>query len=345
MRNPGLSKRSPRLAALRSLAAAAGLLCTTAGASAGELIDELKQVAHRIVYETYRGDNWELVLVNADGSDPVNLTKTSGVDELYPHVSPDGRKICFVADEGPPSARVRNVYTMDLDGTGRTLVAHNARQPFWNPDGTAVAYLKGESEEFSYASSATKGLFIYDLAAGQHHAHPNRQLARLFGVCWSPSGDWILATVHGSMGYRHAILAIEADGTQVYNVGIPGCRPEVSPDGRRIAWTPSDWALRVADLDLTGPEPKVTNPRDVVTSEKPIKVYHIDWPPQGKYVVFTRGPAGKRLGHAPEGVGVRAEGWNICVADVTQTNRWVAITTDGMCNKEPDWAPAGKDKP
>ena len=42
-------------------------------------------------------------------------------------------------------------------------------------------------------------------------------------------------------------------------------------------------------------------------------------------------------------VGVPAEGWNICVADATATNQWVPITTDGACNKEPDWAPLEKD--
>jgi Tol biopolymer transport system component len=162
-------------------------------------------------------------------------------------------------------------------------------------------------------------------------------------VCWVPGGDWILSTIHGGLGYRHAIIAIQAGGTAVFNLGIPGCRPEASPDGKRIAWTPSDWALRVADLDFSGPEPKVTGGRDVVTSAKPIKVYHIDWAPEGKYVAFTRGPEGKRLGQAPEGVGVRAEGWDICVADATETDRWVQITRDGKCNKEPDWVPARKE--
>jgi len=337
--------------AANSCALAAGLgaigLCMTAagGASlapAEELARELGTVPAKIVYETYRDDNWELFLVNADGSDPVNLTRTPHVDELYPHVSPDGTKICFVADEGAGSAKSRNVYYMNLDGTGRTLVATNARQPFWNPDGTVIAYMKGEYDEFTYSSVATKGLFFYELASGTHRAHPNKALAHLFGLCWSPCGKWILATVHGGMGYRHAILAIQADGMKVYDLGIPGCRPEVSPDGKRIAWTPSDWALRVADLDLTGPEPKVHGGRDVVTSAKPIKVYHIDWPPRGNYVAFARGPATKRLGQAPEGVGIRAEGWNICVADATRTNRWVAITTDGNCNKEPDWVPLEK---
>jgi hypothetical protein len=58
-------------------------------------------------------------------------------------------------------------------------------------------------------------------------------------------------------------------------------------------------------------------------------------------VTFSRGPSRKRLGHAPEIVGIPAEGWNICVAEATATNRWAAITTDGKCNKEPDWAAVG----
>jgi hypothetical protein len=29
------------------------------------------------------------------------------------------------------------------------------------------------------------------------------------------------------------------------------------------------------------------------------------------------------------------------VADATAANRWVAITTDGNSNKEPDWVPGG----
>ena len=52
--------------------------------------------------------------------------------------------------------------------------------------------------------------------------------------------------------------------------------------------------------------------------------------------------ATKRLGQAPEIVGIPAQGWNICVGDATATNRWVTITSDGMCNKEPDWAAVRK---
>ncbi len=313
------------------------LLGPTTPAPAADLADELGQVGHKVVFETWRGDNWELFLANADGSQAINLTETPAAHELYPHVSPDGTKICFVCDAGQGAAKIRNVYAMNFDGTGRKLVARNARQPCWNADGTAIAYLKGEFDKFTYTDYATKGIVVYDLASGSHTEHPNKELHHLYNLCWSPDGKWFLATVHAGMGYRHGILAIEADGTKVVDLKIPGCRPDVSPDGKRVAWGPSDWALSVADLDFSGPEPKAVNARDVVTSEKPMKIYHIDWSPDGKYVAFSRGPAKKLLGRIPELVGVQAKGWDIGVADASKTDRWMPITTDGNCNKEPDW--------
>src|SRR5713226_5029674 len=96
-----------------------------------DLLYELKTYPHKIVYETNRDGNWELYLVNADGSNPVNLTRTPDVDELYPKPSPDGSKICFVADEGKDKSRVRNIYYMNSDGTGRTKIAENGREPCW----------------------------------------------------------------------------------------------------------------------------------------------------------------------------------------------------------------------
>jgi hypothetical protein len=64
----------------------------------------LRAIPFKIIYETYRRTsgriNWELYLINADGFNAINLTQTPDVDEMYPHASPDGTKVCFVADEG-----------------------------------------------------------------------------------------------------------------------------------------------------------------------------------------------------------------------------------------------------
>jgi Tol biopolymer transport system component len=310
-----------------------------------ELREELKHVPYKIVYESYYDNHWGLKMVNADGSHPTIFTRTPHANELYPHVSPDGRKICFLVDEGEGKTKSRNVYYSNMDGTDRRLVVKNGRDPCWNFDGTAIVYLKGEVEELTYLDYASKGVFTYDLATRQHHQHPNQDLSHLYCFCCSPDGKWLLATVHAGMGFSHAILLIEANGESVYNLEIPGCRPDISGDGKKIAWGASDNELRVGDLDFSTGKPKVVNAHNILTSRNPIHIYHIDWSPDGKYVAYSRGPSKHSMHLAPEMIGVEAKGWNICVGDPSGVNRWVAITSDGNGNKEPDWVPLAEKTP
>src|SRR5437870_2405018 len=53
---------------------------------------KLKALPFKIAYECYLDDNWEIFVMDADGSNPVNLTKTTKEHEHYPQVSPDGTK-------------------------------------------------------------------------------------------------------------------------------------------------------------------------------------------------------------------------------------------------------------
>lgn len=202
------------------------------------LLDELERYAYKIVHESYRDDHWALVVRNADGSNPVVLTKP-GANENYPHVSPDGKKITFEHEEGEGNAKRRNVYMMNMDGSGRKRVAEAGRDACWTADGETVVYLKDELDELEYRDFATKGMFFYDVATGKTRQHVNLKLYHLYNACCVPDGEWFISTVHAGMGYGHGILAIEARGRAVYNLGIPGCRPDVSPDGKKIAWVPT----------------------------------------------------------------------------------------------------------
>ncbi len=303
---------------------------------ASELL--LKGLAFKIVYESYRKtkgkDNWELCLINADGSNPVKLTNTPDSDEMYPHASPDGTKVCFVADESAGGQKVRNIYLMNIDGTKRVKVAENARQACWGLDGKTIAYLKAEFERYTIKDYATRGIFFYDIKTGKHTQHPNKNLHHLYNICWSFNGKWFLATVHGGMGFKHANLAIEADGMGVYDLtkfGVTGCRPDLRYDNKKLTWGLSDWDLCVADIALASGAPKVSCVGKLVKCDKEHEVYHSDFSPDGKYLAFSHGPK------AQEMVGGKAPGWNICVSDMT--GRWVQITTDGNHNKEPDWVP------
>ncbi len=299
---------------------------------------DLKAIRCKIVYETFRETdgkkNWELYLINADGSNPVNLTNTPDSDEMYPHCSPDGTKICCVADETAGGKPVRNVYLMNIDGTGRVKVADNARQPCWSGDSKTIAYLPAEFGRYTIKDYATKGLVFYDVATRKHTKHPNKDLYHLYNISWSPDGKWFLATVHGGMNFKHAILAFKVDGMKVHDLtkfGVTGCRPEFSSDGKRMTWGLTDWDLCTANIDLTSGKPQVTNVRKVVKCKKECEVYHTDFSPRGRYLTFSHGPKGQEM------VGGKAPGWNICVTDLT--GKWVMVTSDGNHNKEPDWVP------
>jgi Tol biopolymer transport system component len=305
---------------------------------------DLKAIPFKIIYETYREtdgkENWELFLIDADGSNATNLTRTKDVDEMYPHASPDGTKVCFVVDEGAGRNKIRNVYYMNMDGTSRVRVAENARQPCWSPDGKMIAYTAGEYERFTTRAIGTKGLFFYDLATGKRKQHPNKELHHFYNICWSADGNWFIAIVTGGMGFSHNIIAFEAHGTAVFDLskyGIDGCRPDLSLNGKKATWGQSDWDLYVADIDLTLSVPRVADIRSVVKCRKGYHVSHTDLSPDGRYIAFGYGPA---LNYS---VGVKAPDWDICIGDLT--GKWVKVTTDGKHNKEPDWVLINQDGP
>ncbi len=258
-----------------------------------------------------------------------------------PKPSPDGTKICFVADEGKGDARVRNIYYMNSDGTGRIKVADNGREPCWSPDESSDRLHEGRVRQIHLLRRRDQGTVPLrpqdrqDAGTRQPQAAPSLHLELLAGRQ--------VVRGHGARRYGFLatrILAIEANGDKVVDLKLDGCRPNISPDGKKVCWGHGDYCAGVADLDLSGATPKATNIHDVVESKNPIETYHITWSPDMKYLTFTRGPKfkGKNLkGLLPEFPGVEAPGWNVCVADATQKDRWVAITSDGKSCKQPSW--------
>ncbi len=300
---------------------------------------DLSQIPFKIIHETYRQTdgklNWELVVMNADGSDPVNLTHTPDTDEMYPHVSADSKKICFVVDKGRRRNRVRSVYVMDIDGSNRVQVADHAREPCWCFDGRSVAYLTDEYARFSTREYATDALMYYYLENKWTRPHVNTDLHHLYAICWSPDGKWFLSAVSGGMGYSDTIIAFEAFGKEVFDLaqwGVKGCRPDWSADGKKMVWGETDWNLKIGDVNTAGPEPQVTDIREILRCSRGYKVYHVDLSPDQKWITFTYGPF-----RGGQQVGGFADGWNICVGNLE--GQWVQITTDGLHNKEPDWVP------
>lgn len=301
---------------------------------------DLSEIPYQIVHETYRRtegrQNWEIVVMNADGSGEVNLTNTPNTHEMYPHVSPDGKKITFVIDEGRGRNTVRSVWVMDIDGSNRLRLADHAREPCWCFDNKSVAYLTDEYARFSQREYATDALMFYYLENKWVRPHVNTDLHHLYAICWSPDAQWFLAAVSGGMGYSDTIIAFEAFGKEVHDLGqwgVKGCRPDWSADGKHMVWGETDWNFKIGDVNTVGPEPTVTNIRELLRCSRRYKVYHVDLSPDQKWVTFSYGSF-----DGGQQVGGFAEGWNICIANV-ENGQWVQVTNDGLHNKEPDWIP------
>jgi dipeptidyl aminopeptidase/acylaminoacyl peptidase len=350
-----------RLAVLAVFALLAGGTFRTAAQPAPvSLRDSLKASGFKIARECYVDGNWEIFIMNADGTDDTNITRTPDRNEHYPQVSPDGKKIAYVVDSGEGRDNVRSVWVMDIDGKNARKIADYARQPFWSPDGTVLGYLPQEYPRFDVIDYYTKGMMFYNMATGKTEPHPNSaNLRHLYNPGFSRNGKWIVATVHAGMGFSHSILLIAAHGDRIINLQIPGCRPCLSPDDKHIAWGAGDHELALAPIDLDSDNPSVgtwsLHIKDAVN-----KVYHIDWSPDSRFVAFSRGPDGEgdltkkgTFQAANEIVGVYAAGWNTCALSAERTGTidlqnatdadFVQLTTDGRSNKEPAWFVAGKE--
>ena len=77
----------------------------------------------KILYRSYpSGGGADLILMNADGTSPVNLTNQNGWCYHQPTVSPDGKTIMAYAHGGPSGATQQGMVSLSITGTGTKIV-------------------------------------------------------------------------------------------------------------------------------------------------------------------------------------------------------------------------------
>jgi Tol biopolymer transport system component len=91
----------------------------------------------------YTGAYEDIFIMDADGSNKLNLTDTIDFQEDRPDWSPDGLQLLFLGSgEGGTG-----VWVMDVDGTDRQFLAETVQfccgSPEWSPDGQKVAFVGG----------------------------------------------------------------------------------------------------------------------------------------------------------------------------------------------------------
>ena len=181
-----------------------------------------------LVFSSERGGNWDLYVMEADGTDVRRLTHHSGRD-WDPAWSPDGYRIAFSSDrEGNDNW---NIYVMEDDGTGlHPLTAHlekaNYQYPAWSPDGGQIAFSADYYKLWVMDADGTNLRLLTD--AGWFN----------LGAAWFPGGDLIAFSSYRD-GDDYDIWVIDADGTNLRRLTHhPGhdTSPTWSPWGDLIAF-------------------------------------------------------------------------------------------------------------
>jgi Tol biopolymer transport system component len=113
----------------------------------------------KIIYDTYTGTEEDVMLANADGTSPTNLTPNSGHNNYTPTVSPDSKTIAF-------ACWGQGLCTLSISGGGMQVIAANNGGNFYKPtfsaDGKTIFVTKyvdwangGPGDIYSMDSSGT----------------------------------------------------------------------------------------------------------------------------------------------------------------------------------------------
>src|SRR6266508_1777998 len=100
----------------------------------------------RIAFASNKGDDIDIYVMNADGSDVRQVTDEPGGDS-FPAWSPEGTKIAFHRFRG----ETFDIYLINADGSGlRQLTSDPAtdRFPAWSPDGNAMVFASDRDGDY-----------------------------------------------------------------------------------------------------------------------------------------------------------------------------------------------------
>ena len=97
----------------------------------------------RITYSSNQTGNWEIYVMNADGTDQHRVTDNPARDE-YSAWSPDGTTIAFGSDRDGHRNREAAIYLMNVDGSNVrriTWLESMDAVPSFSPDGTKLTFV------------------------------------------------------------------------------------------------------------------------------------------------------------------------------------------------------------
>ena len=214
----------------------------------------------KIVFmNNYDGD-YEVCVMNADGTGAKQLTKNSSFDG-YPSWSPDGTTIAFASNRDGDV----DIWVMNADGSEQTNITSNDPAnndaPRWSPDGRFIA---AETDRYNVVS-----VELLDPAGTRMAEIGSFQYFTWFDS-WSPDGKSLL--VDSNRGGDYDIFRYDISGTAPLQIDLLQAKvvsddnavegPAIwSPDGKQIALSSNrdgDFEVYVMNAD-GGPQRQVTH--------------------------------------------------------------------------------------
>lgn len=156
----------------------------------------------KISFTAYRDKNWDIYVMNSDGSGLTQLTKDPANDS-YASWSPDGKKMAF----GSNMSGKFQIYLANSDGS-------NPQQITMDTDGeNAFPNLSPNGKNIAFMSKRDGNWQIYVMKAdGSHQKRITVNKANDYNPAWSPDGSR---------------LAFESDrdgndADEIYSIGVDG---------------------------------------------------------------------------------------------------------------------------
>ncbi|PKN93755.1 MAG: hypothetical protein CVU44_08035 [Chloroflexi bacterium HGW-Chloroflexi-6] len=233
----------------------------------------------KIAFECHR-PNFGLCVMNSDGTNRIRIPETGG-RPMFPNWSPNSQKVVF-EDNG--------IYAVNSDGLGLERLtdsnAHDYWEPVWSPDGSKIAYVVIDGDNWEIYTMNSNGTEKVNLTN-----HPGSDSS----ARWSKDSAYIF--FDSDRSGDDEIYRMNVDGTNVVNLtNSPETDEylgEISPDGQKIVFSvhPRDLAPQEIDVytmngDGTG-RTRLTKTSDY--DSDPI------WSPDGKFIAFVSGRSGEWL--------------------------------------------------
>ncbi|MGB5846855.1 MAG: hypothetical protein WBH40_00115, partial [Ignavibacteriaceae bacterium] len=138
---------------------------------------EVSPTGKRGLFEA-RGD---VFTVPAENGEIINLTKTSGIREIDPVWSPDGKSIAYLSDR----TGEYEIFTRSADGSGNEKqITSNGTiwrfAPIWSPDSKKIAF-----------SDKNQKLFYVDVESGKVVEADHSDYNDIRDFQWSPDSKWL----------------------------------------------------------------------------------------------------------------------------------------------------------